>query len=117
MQVRPCYTRMVAQTLGSLTLPLVEDEHGVLRVTKSRVTVDVILYDFRDGATAEEIALSYPTLDLADVYAVLSYYLSHRAELDAYLESQERQSERKRQEVLRRSPQADLRERLRARLK
>ena len=117
MELRSCYTHIMAQTLGPLTLPLVEDEHGVLRVTKSRVTVDVILYDFRDGATAEEIALSYPTVKLADIYAVLSYYLSHRAELDAYLESQEHQSEEKRQEVLRRSPQANLRERLRARLK
>ena len=63
-----------------LVLPLEEDEHGVLRMA-NRVTVDVILYDFLAGLTAEEIALSYPTLALAD-YAVLSYYLSHRGELD-----------------------------------
>lgn len=107
----------MAQTLEPLILPLVEDAHGVLRITKSRVTVDVIVYDFRSGLTAEEIALNYPTINLADIYAVLSYYLSHREELDIYLETQERQSEAKRQEVFQHSPQADLRERLRARLR
>ena len=64
-----------------LVLPLEEDEHGVLRMA-NRVTVDVILYDFLAGLTAEEIALSYPTLALADIHAVLSCYLSHRGELD-----------------------------------
>lgn len=106
----------MARTLEPLTLPLVEDEHGVLRVSGSRVTVDVILYDFRAGLTAEEIALNYPTVELANVYAVLSYYLSHKKELDDYLKVQEQRSEEKRREVLQRSPQADLRERLRARL-
>ena len=107
----------MARTLEPLTLPLVEDEHGILRMTKSRVTVDVILYDFQSGLTAEEIALNYPTVTLADIYAVLSYYLSHREELDLYLATQERRSEAKRQEVFQRSPQADLRERLRTRLR
>lgn len=106
----------MARTLDPLTLPLVEDEHGVLRIAQSRVTIDVILYDFRAGLTAEEIALNYPTIDLADIYAVLSYYLSHREELDDYLKVQEQRSEETRQEVLQRSPQAGLRERLRARL-
>ena len=106
----------MARALEPLTLPLLEDEHGVLRMAESRVTVDVILYDFLAGTTAEEIALSYPTLALADIYAVLSYYLSHREALDDYLRVQEERSEEKRREVLQRSPQADLRERLRARL-
>lgn len=106
----------MARTLEPLTLPLVEDEHGVLRVAQSRISIDVILYDFRAGLTAEEIALNYPTVDLANVYAVLSYYLSHKEELDDYLRTQEQRSEEKRQEVLKRSPQADLRERLRTRL-
>jgi hypothetical protein len=33
----------------------------------------------------EEIARSYPSLPLADVYAVLTYYLRHKEEVDADL--------------------------------
>jgi uncharacterized protein (DUF433 family) len=107
----------MAMVLKPLPLPVQEDEDGVLRVAGSRVPVDVLVYDYRNGAIAEEIALNYPTLRLADIHAVLSYYLRYQDEVDAYIAKQERLSEEKRQEVLRRSPQADLREHLRSRLK
>ena len=42
---------------------------------------------FAEGATAEEIAQQHPTLALADIYAVLSYYLRRREEADAYCRS------------------------------
>lgn len=99
-----------------LALPLFEDEYGVIRIQGTRVPIDMVVYDYRSGATAEEIVASYPSVRLADVHAVLSYYLQHRAEVDAYLVQQERLSDEKRREVLQRSPQADLRERLLARL-
>lgn len=51
----------------------------------SRVTLDVVVDAFREGATAEEIVHQYPTLELADVYAVISYYLRHQGEVEAYL--------------------------------
>lgn len=66
-------------------VPLSRDAHGVLRVGRSRVTLDVVVEAFREGASAEEIAHQYPTLDLADVYAVISYYLRHQGEVTAYL--------------------------------
>ncbi len=40
---------------------------------------------FKEGAAAEEIVYRYPTLHLADVYAVLSYYLRRPKEIEAYL--------------------------------
>lgn len=66
-------------------VPLSRDRHGVLRVGLSRVTLDVVVEAFREGATAEEIAHQYPTLELADVYAVISYYLRHQGEVKTYL--------------------------------
>lgn len=66
-------------------VPLARDAHGVLRVGLSRVTLDVVVAAFHEGATAEEIAHQYPTLDLADVYGVISYYLRHQGEVKAYL--------------------------------
>lgn len=65
--------------------PLRTDEHGVVRVGQSRVTLDLVVGAFLEGATAEEIAMRYPSLALGDVYAAAAYYLRHRQEVDAYL--------------------------------
>ncbi len=106
----------MAIALEPLTLPLQEDEHGVLRVTGSRVPIDLLIYAYRNGATAEEVALDYPTLKLADIHAVLSFYLLNQADVDEYLETQEALSEEAYQKVMSVFPQAELRKRLRARL-
>jgi hypothetical protein len=42
------------------------------------------------GMTPEEIVATYPTLTLPAVYASLAYYHSHRAEIDADIEADER---------------------------
>ena len=48
--------------------------------------LDTVIDSFHNGATAKDIALRYPSLELAAVYEVIAYYLRHRAKLDAYLE-------------------------------
>ena len=101
--------------LEPLPVPLQEDADGVLRVVGSRVTIDVLVEDYRNGASAEELVMDYPTLKLEDVHAVLSYYLRHKDEVDAYVAAQEARSEGVRRDVLKRSLQAGLRERLLAR--
>ncbi len=65
-------------------VPLAADGEGIIRVGGSRVTLDAVISTFRAGATAEEIAQQYPSLPLADVYSVLTYYLRHRDEVDSY---------------------------------
>ena len=49
------------------TIPLEVDPNGVIRVSKTRVTLDTIVQAFNDGATAEEIAQQYPSVPLADI--------------------------------------------------
>ncbi len=68
-------------------VPLHKDADGIIRVGATRVTLDTVVTAFADGETAEEIVQQYPSLDLADVYAVMSYYLRRRAEVDEYLHS------------------------------
>ncbi len=68
-------------------VPLHKDADGIIRVGTTRVTLDTVVAAFSDGATAEEIVHQYPSLDLADVYAVMSYYLRRRSEVDEYLRS------------------------------
>ena len=66
-------------------VPLQATEDGVVRVGGTRVTLDTVVTAFEEGATAEEIVEQYPSLHLADAYAVISYYLRHRSEVEAYL--------------------------------
>jgi uncharacterized protein (DUF433 family) len=96
-------------------LPLREDAGGVMRVGQTRVTLDTVIAAFATGATAEEIAHRYPTLDLGDRYAVIAYYLHHHAKVDAYLAEQRRQAEQVRREQEARFDPTGLRERLLAR--
>jgi uncharacterized protein (DUF433 family) len=75
-----------------MTVPIEETVDGVQRVIGTRVTLDTIVTAFQVGATAEEIALRYPSLKLADIYAVFSYYLQHQADVDAYLQQRQHQA-------------------------
>lgn len=73
--------------------PLKADQNGVMRVGNTRITLDTIVYAFNEGHTAEEIVSHYPALKLADVYAVISYYLNNQATVNDYLQQQEVESE------------------------
>ena len=96
-------------------IPLRRDRHGVIRVGGTRVTLDTVVHAFKNGATAEEIALQYSTLDLADVYAVITYYLRRQAEVEAYLQEQEEEARRVRQQNEARFDPRGIRDRLLAR--
>src|SRR6516225_5336895 len=69
----------------TLAVPLWEDPPGVFRVGKSRVLLELVLRAFQRGETPEGIVRSYRTLDLADVYAVISRYLVNPAPFAEYL--------------------------------
>ena len=73
--------------------PLKIDHDGVMRVGDTRVTLDTVAHAFNQGHTAEEIVSHYPVLKLADVYAVISYYLNNRTAVDDYLQQQEEAAE------------------------
>ena len=71
--------------LTSDPIPLKTDPDGAIRIGKTRVTLDTVVTAFLEGATAEEIKEQYPSLQLADIYFAISYYLRHQSEIDAYL--------------------------------
>ncbi len=56
------------------------------RITGSRVSLDSIIYDFLSGLSPESIVDNYDTLTLEQVYGAITYYLAHRAEIDAHLQ-------------------------------
>jgi uncharacterized protein (DUF433 family) len=73
--------------------PLRVDETGTIRIGPSRVTLDIIIGAYHLGWTPEQIAHAYSSVPIADVYATIGYYLTHRDELDRYLEEREREAE------------------------
>ncbi|HVG28173.1 MAG TPA: DUF433 domain-containing protein [Pyrinomonadaceae bacterium] len=97
------------------TVPLSTDQAGVLRVAGTRVSLDSIVYAFDEGATPEEIAQAYPSLDLAAIYSVIGYYLQNRAEIEQYLGQRKVQREALKREIESRFDPHGLRERLLAR--
>lgn len=100
---------------GTTTVPLSKDQGGVLRVAGTRVSLDSVIYAFDEGATPEEIAQAFPTLDLAAIYSVLGYYLQNRAEIEQYLEQRKVERQELRKELEARFNPHGLRERLLAR--
>lgn len=102
-------------SLQTRPVPLTTDAHGVLRVGETRVSLDTVIFAFKQGSTPEEIVADYSTLDLSDVYAVVTYYLQNQAEVEAYLQRRQAQRDEVRREMETRFPQAGLRERLLAR--
>ena len=97
------------------TVPFSVGSDGVVRIGKTRVTLDTIIQAFLDGATPEEVSQQYPTVDLADVYSVIGYYLRRRPEIEDYLQREKQQTEKIRIRNESRFDPHGIRERLMAR--
>jgi uncharacterized protein (DUF433 family) len=99
-------------TQATEPIPLTKNDDGVIRVGATRVTLDTVITAFQQGATSEEIAQRYSTLDLADVYFAIGYYLRHQDEVEAYLRERKETAAQVRKLNEQRNNQAGLRERL-----
>ena len=75
-------------------VPLLLDADEVVRVSGTRVTLDTLISGFLEGATAEELAQQYPSVPLADVYSVISFYLHNRTKVEEYLQRYKQESDR-----------------------
>jgi uncharacterized protein (DUF433 family) len=102
-------------TIEPEVMPLELDRDSVMRVGGTRVTLDTVVAAFNEGATAEEIAQQYPSLNLADIYAVIGYYLHRREEVESYLAKRREFAKAVRQENEARFNPVGVRERLLAR--
>ena len=80
-------------SIESEPIPLETDADGVVRVGGTRITLDTIVAAFSQGATAEEIMYQYPSLNLADVYTVIAYYLRRREEVEFYLQHRQKEAD------------------------
>ncbi|HXG68199.1 MAG TPA: DUF433 domain-containing protein [Blastocatellia bacterium] len=103
--------------IQSEPVPLRVDASGVVRVGDTRVSLDTVIHAYHEGAIPEEITEQFTTLQLADVYSVIAFYLRHRDEVDEYLRKRREQREQVKRENEAKFDTTGLRERLRSRLK
>ena len=85
----------------------VKKVEGAYRVGETRVSLDSLVFLFREGMSAESMVDSYPPLTLEQVHGALAFYLANQKDIDAYLiegqraaEVQHRQSRRTNAELI-----------------
>jgi uncharacterized protein (DUF433 family) len=83
----------------TMTVPLQTDEYGAIRVGNTRVLLELVIHAYYVGETPEGIVDSYPSLNTADVYAVIGYYLANRDEIDMYVQQRDQQADQTLQDM------------------
>ncbi len=57
-----------------------------IRIKGTRIGIETILEDYLNAMSPEEIAVRYPSLTLAQVYATITLYLHNKREIEHYLD-------------------------------
>lgn len=94
-------------------VPLTQWQNGTIRVIGSRVTLDTIIGRMQVGDTPEEIHEGFPTVTLEQINTIIDWYLNNQVEADEYLQEQDAEAERIRQEIESQPEYAAFREKLR----
>ena len=71
---------------------------GAYRVGDTRVSLDSLVYLFREGMSAESMVECYPALTLEQVLGALAFYLANQREIDAYLADGQRAADSQHQQ-------------------
>lgn len=58
----------------------------------SRISLELLIEQYENGMTPEEMVHAYDSLQLGDVHAVIAYYLRHGDELQPYLNRRDAES-------------------------
>lgn len=74
--------------------PYIEFRDGGYWVRGMRVSLDSLIYQWREGLSPETIRECFPVLNLKQVYGAITYYLEHQDEMDEYLKQAEAEEER-----------------------
>jgi uncharacterized protein (DUF433 family) len=89
------------------------DEDGGIRVADTEVQLEWVIEAHESGTDPETIVRWFDRLRLADVYAVISFYLNHMDEVRQYIIERDRQAEEIRRKIEAGQPdRAYLREKL-----
>ena len=68
----------------------VEVRNGAYYLAGTRLGLDVVIQEFRDGRSPEEIFEAYASIgSLSKVYGAITFILEHPQEIDSYLKAQD----------------------------
>jgi len=85
----------------------VEHRDGGFWIKGERISLDSIVYCFREGLSPETIVHDcYPALRLEQVYGAITYYLANQSKIDEYLRVSEKEWEAFRAEIEAKYPQS-----------
>src|SRR5688500_17629036 len=68
---------------------VIQTPEGSWRVNGTRVSLDSIVHAYWNGRQPEAIAADFPTVSIEQVHGAIAFYLRNRAEIDAYLATQD----------------------------
>lgn len=72
------------------TSQYVETRNGAYYVAGTRIGLDILIQEFREGRSPEEIFEAYPSIrSLSKVYGAITFILEHPQEIDSYLKEQD----------------------------
>ena len=71
----------------------IEQRNGGYYVKGTRVSLDSIVYSYKDGESPETIRQNFPLLRLEQVYGAITFYLAHQADVDANIREGEEELE------------------------
>jgi len=66
------------------------EENGGFYIKATRVPLDSIVHEFRNGASPESIRQTFPVLTLEQVYGAITFYLGHQEQVDASIQAADR---------------------------
>jgi uncharacterized protein (DUF433 family) len=73
------------------TNEFVEVRNGGYCLSGTRIGLDVVAYEFRDGRSADAIFEAYPSIgSLEKVYGLIGFIREHPSEIESYLQEQNR---------------------------
>lgn len=84
--------------------PLRWAEDDAVRVGDTRITLDLIVAEYENGMSAEEIVCAYDVLLLAEVYSAIAFYLQHPQRAREYLRQREQHARELRETIERDRP-------------
>lgn len=95
----PAYSNVCNDaTRGTMSKVYVTKAEDTYRVAGTRVSLDSLVYLYREGISPEGMVESYPALTLEQVHGALAYYLANQKEIDHYLAQADAVAETQHQE-------------------
>jgi uncharacterized protein (DUF433 family) len=88
----------------------VEHRNGGYYLAGTRIPLEGIVYQFRQGTSAEGIRQGLPSLTLEQIYGAITFYLANQEDVDLYVHETEKFTDQSR--AASQSLPSDLRERL-----